>query len=174
MKKFYSSLLRLSANICACLGLVSLLSAYAAIMEWERISNLINPMAIASMILVFPLFIAFVLIGLVSSKNELGKKSLKNKNFGRLIKDSLNDFFEPIKILLNIQKTHLTVCLFLLLSGAYMYKTHQIGGVNWTFGTPFEREHAISFGATASIFYAIMLPFYSHKSAKDALFDNES
>jgi hypothetical protein len=96
------------------------------------------------------------------------------KKIARLIKKSLIDFFELIKILLNIHKAHLVSCIFLLISGAFIYKTHQIGGVNWTFGTPFEREHAISFGATAAIFYAIMLPFYSHRSVRDALFNTAS
>lgn len=90
-----------------------------------------------------------------------------------MIKKSINEFFEPIKILLSIQLAHLISTLFLLISAVFIYKTHRIGGVNWNFGSPFEREHAISFGATAAVCYGIMLPFYSHESAKNALFSTE-
>lgn len=173
MIKFSSSLYWYSANICACLGAVSIFIGFAAIMGSDKLFEITKPLSIISFLLVFPLFFAFVLIGFASSINSFGKKDEKKKKVGELIKKSINEFFEPIKILLSIQLAHLISTLFLLISAVFIYKTHRIGGVNWNFGSPFEREHAISFGATAAVCYGIMLPFYSHESAKNALFSTE-
>lgn len=174
MKKYSTSLYWCSANICMFLGVISVLSAYVAILASETFFEVTKPFTIVSFLLVFPFFIAFVLIGFVSSTRSFGTKNDSRKKTRDFIKSSLNDFLEPIRILLSINKIHLVTCLSLLISSAFLYKTQTIGGINWAFGSPFEREHAISFGTTAAIFYAIMLPFYSHRSAKSAFFNTES
>lgn len=174
MKKTFSSFYWYCANTCMCFGVSSIFTVFIATTNSGALFEVTKPLAIISFLLVFPLFFAFVCIGFVSSISKMSKRDNKQEKIGNLIKKSLNELFEPIKILLSINKVHLVSTLILLVSAVFVYKTHQIGGVNWNFGTPFERKHAISFGATATIFYGIMLPFYSHKSSENALFSTES
>lgn len=174
MKEQPYSLYWLSANVCVCLGFISVLSAYVAIADFKTLFELTKPIAITSFLLVFPFFITFVLLGFTSSIKGSGTTNHEQKKSGGFIKNSLNDLLEPIRILLNIPKVHITSCICLLISAVFIYNTHQIGGIHWAFGSAFEREHAISFGTTAAIFYAIMIPFYSLRSEKSAVFNSES
>ncbi len=174
MNKIQTLLFRLSANTCAIFGVISVICAIAAIENFELIFEITKPLAIISLVTIFPLFIAFVLIRIKYSIASNGKNTGKKKGINTHIRDTIDSFLEPLKALLSISKVHLVVFVLLIISGGFMYHSFQIGGVSWAFGTPFEKHHAISFGTTAALFYAIMLPYYSYKASQSTYSANET
>jgi len=108
--------------------------------------------------------IIFIGVQVVRSAEKLSKKEDRSKEEGSFVKRWIIAVKTPLLFLTHISKIHLVICIFLILSGSYVYNLYPIGGINWAFNEPFLREHAISFGTTSAIFYAIMLPFYSYMS----------
>ena len=152
------------ANISAALGLTSILGALASIFNFEILFSIVKPFTILALFCVFPLLIIFIGVQVVRSTEELSKKEDRTKEEGSFVKRWLIDVKTPLLFLTHISKIHLVISMFLTLSGSYVYNLYPIGGINWAFNEPFLVEHAISFGTTSALFYAVMLPFYSYWS----------
>jgi hypothetical protein len=160
----------LCANLSAILGFLSICSALLSKFNLVVSMVIIEYWILAGLYGLFPLFFLFIANQIIS-----GFKS-KDKNNGKTtILDGLVTYVtKPFIHLSKISRLHLIVSLFLFICGVYMQNTEQIAGVQWTFDTPFQREHAISFGITSALFYALMIPFYSYWAMNNVSDDDKS
>ncbi|OZG73754.1 hypothetical protein BTA51_08050 [Hahella sp. CCB-MM4] len=148
----------LCTNATSLLGVIALGCALTAKFDLVNRVDVIKPIVLTTFIGVFPLFILFIINQIRDSKKE--EKIEENTP---LLKNIISSFIEPIVYLQQVPKVYLFVSVVLFISSIYIL--YPFGSTHWSTGTEFLKEHAVGFGAGASLFYAVMLPYFSHKSA---------
>jgi hypothetical protein len=154
-------------NITLSLGVVSLACALTAKFDLFSSVETIKPIVIVVFIGVFPLFFLFIIKQIEDSRKE--NKRQKDLSFFKSIIDSFEDTLNFWK---EIPRIYLfaSVALFVL-SAQTLYP---FSSTHYSTSIPFLKEHAVGLSAGASLFYAIMLPYFSNRSANDSLFEVES
>ena len=147
----------LCANATSLLGVSALGCALMAKFDLVNRMDIIKPIVLTSFFSVFLLFFLFLI-----NKIKDSKKDDEVKENTPVLKNIVSSFIEPIVFLQQVPKVYLLTSVTLFISGAYVH--YPLESTSWSTGTDFLREHAVGFGAIASLFYAIMLPYFSYKS----------
>lgn len=139
------------------LGVTALSSAITAKFNLTSHIDMLKPVTLLVFTGVFPLFFIFITNSIKDSNNEA-----KAEEQPPSLRSLIEHFTRPLVILKKIKKTHSFASFILFASSIYLL--YPFSATHWSTGEIFLREHAIGFSAMASMFYAVMLPYFSTKS----------